>query len=289
MTRVAILYNPKSGSSKVDSKQIASLFFGLKVKLDYFSITKDLSSLDSKLKKRAYDVLVAVGGDGTVNACANFAAKHNVALGVLPAGTLNHFAKDAGIPLDLKIAAQVIAAGKTKKIDYATVDDKVYVNNASIGIYPTIVIKREKLQSKISKWPAAVIVTIVSLFSNTSKRLTIETPKARYRYKTSMLFVGNNSYQFEKLGFTNRSRLNSGKLFLYVIKDNHSLALVVSTILAFFGKKRQQKDLLLNTKGPIVVHSKKDTLNVTVDGEVLTLNTPFSFCSHPASINLIVP
>ncbi len=289
MTRLAIVYNPKSGSNKVGKRQISSLFSGLKVTIDYFSITKDLDALDRKLKKDKYAALVAVGGDGTVNACANYAAKHNVTLGVLPAGTLNHFAKDAGIPQDLQAAARVIVAGKTKKIDYAAVEDRVFVNNASIGIYPTIVIKRQKLQSKIGKWPAAIIVIIMSLFSHTSKHLTVETPHGSFNYKTSLLFVGNNSYQFDKIGFTNRSRLTSGQLFLYVINDNHPLALILSAVQAFFGKKRQQTDLLLHTKGLIVVHSKKKNLNVTVDGEVLSLKTPLTFCIHPGSINLRVP
>lgn len=289
MTRLAIVHNPKSGSNKVGTNEISLLFRDLEVQIDYFSIKKDLRTLNSKLKQHKYDVVVAAGGDGTVNACANSAAKYNVTLGVLPVGTLNHFAKDAGIPQDLKVAAEIIVDGRTKKIDYATVDGRVFVNNSSIGIYPTIVIKREQLQSKIGKWPAAIIVTLVSLFSNSSKHLAIKTPSGSFRYKTSLLFVGNNSYHLDKMGFTNRSSLNSGKLFLYVINDNHSLALIISTMQALFGKRRQQRDLLLHTKGPITVSSRENTLHVTVDGEVLTTKTPIRFCIHPGSINLRVP
>jgi diacylglycerol kinase family enzyme len=104
-----------------------------------------------------------------------------------------------------------------------------------------------------------------------------------------MLFVGNNSYHFDKIGFNNRSKLNSGKLFLYIVHDNHPLALVSSALLAFFGIRRKQMDTLLNTEGPISVHSRKVTLEVTVDGEVLILKSPINFCTHPEGMRLMVP
>jgi diacylglycerol kinase family enzyme len=289
MKHLAVVYNPKSGSSNVSAKQLTELFSNYKVKIDYYSISKDLELLSTNLKTNKYTCLVAVGGDGTVNLCANYATQFNVTLGVLPAGTLNHFAKDALIPQDLHAAAQVIIEGKTKNIDYATVEDKVFVNNASIGIYPIIVIKRQQLQTKIGKWPAAFVVTFTSLFSNNSKRISVETPNGVYKHKTSMLFVGNNSYHFDKIGFNNRSKLNSGKLFLYIVHDNHPLALVSSALLAFFGIRRKQMDTLLNTEGPISVHSRKVTLEVTVDGEVLILKSPINFCTHPEGMRLMVP
>jgi diacylglycerol kinase family enzyme len=288
-TQIAVVYNAKSGSSKVSPRQISSAFSGLKVTIDFYSISKGLEILAGKLKDKKYNILVAAGGDGTVNICANYATMYDVTLGVLPMGTLNHFSKDAGIPQDLTAAAHVIANGTVKKIDYASVDDKVFVNNASIGIYPTIVIKRESLESKLGKWPAAVLVTIASLFSNTTKHLTVDTPSASYKLKTSLLFVGNNSYQFDKIGFSNRSKLNTGKLYLYVIRDNHPLALVSSSLLTFFGFKRQQQDILQNTVGPIVVRSKKSTINVTLDGEVFTLKSPVSFSIYHRRLRLIIP
>lgn len=287
--RLAVVYNPKSGSNELNANQIQALFSGLNVEIDFFLITKDLEALNLALEDGKYGVIVACGGDGTVNTCAKYAAKHKVALGVLPAGTLNHFAKDAGLPQDLESAAKAIVQGKTIRVDCASVNDNVFVNNASIGAYPSIVTHREALESKIGKWPAAGVATIRSLVSKPTRQLSIAVPSGSFKYQTSMLFVGNNSYEFHKLGFNNRSTLNAGKLFLYVIHDNNRLAITTSALLAFFGKKRQQRDLLLNTKGPIIVNAKAGKLRVAVDGEVLSLQSPINFMIHPGLLSLRVP
>jgi diacylglycerol kinase family enzyme len=102
------------------------------------------------------DVLVAGGGDGTVSAAAAALADGDVVLGVLPLGTLNHFAKDLGIPLDLDAAAAAIVAGRTARVDVGEVNGRVFVNNSSIGLYPEIVLDRERQRRRLGrgKWPA---------------------------------------------------------------------------------------------------------------------------------------
>ncbi len=102
------------------------------------------------------DVLVAAGGDGTLTAVAAALVDTEIVLGVLPLGTLNHFAKDLGIPLELEGAAGTIVAGRTTRIDVGEVNGRVFVNNSSIGLYPEIVADRERQQRRLGrgKWPA---------------------------------------------------------------------------------------------------------------------------------------
>ncbi|HTL29718.1 MAG TPA: diacylglycerol kinase family protein, partial [Tepidisphaeraceae bacterium] len=90
-----------------------------------------------------FDCVVAGGGDGTVNAVACALIGSDVALGVLPLGTLNHFAKDLGIPIVLEEAARLICEGKSRRIDVAEVNGRLFVNNSSIGIYPHMVKRRD--------------------------------------------------------------------------------------------------------------------------------------------------
>jgi diacylglycerol kinase family enzyme len=99
------------------------------------------------------DVLVAGGGDGTVSAVAAALVDSDIVLGVLPLGTLNHFAKDLGIPLVLEAAAEAIVSGRTTRIDVGEVNGRVFINNSSIGLYPEIVRDRERQQGRGAAQP----------------------------------------------------------------------------------------------------------------------------------------
>jgi diacylglycerol kinase family enzyme len=101
------------------------------------------------------DAGVMAGGDGTISAGAGALAGGRSALGVLPFGTLNHFARDAGIPGDLDEALAVIAAGHARAVDVGQANERVFVNNASMGFYPVAVADREARQEEgARKWPA---------------------------------------------------------------------------------------------------------------------------------------
>ena len=104
----------------------------------------DISSLTARaLSEHRYPV-VAGGGDGTVNAVAGKLAGTDTALGVLPMGTLNHFAKDVGIPLNLHAAVRTLFTGQITKVDVGEVNDRVFVNNSGVGFYPHFVRQREE-------------------------------------------------------------------------------------------------------------------------------------------------
>ena len=106
-------------------------------------------------------MLVAAGGDGTVNAVAAAAIEHDLPLGVLPLGTLNHFARDLDIPPDPEGAVAVLASGEERRVDAARANDGLFLNNASLGLYATIVVQRERLQRRLgsSKWSALLRAT----------------------------------------------------------------------------------------------------------------------------------
>ena len=100
--------------------------------------------------------VVAGGGDGTVGSVAGTLAGTDRPLGVLPLGTLNHFAKDLGLPLELAGAARVVCEGREASVDVGEVNGRVFVNNSSLGLYPRIVRRRERLQARegSGKWSA---------------------------------------------------------------------------------------------------------------------------------------
>ena len=104
---------------------------------------KDCAARAADHVKQGAELIIAAGGDGTMSAVAGELAGSKARMGILPLGTLNHFARDLGIPPDLQEAAMVIAAGHTRAVDIAEVNGRTFVNNASIGLYPLMVVDRD--------------------------------------------------------------------------------------------------------------------------------------------------
>ncbi len=158
--RITALLNAGSGTGR--SAALADTVRGLLGRGDAEVEVREIApgaSVDGAIaaaKSARPDVLVAGGGDGTVSAVAAALVDSDIVLGVLPLGTLNHFAKDLGIPLLLEAAAGAIVAGRTARIDVGEVNGRVFVNNSSIGLYPEIVRDREQQQRRLGrgKWPA---------------------------------------------------------------------------------------------------------------------------------------
>jgi diacylglycerol kinase family enzyme len=286
--RMAVVYNAKSGASAVSAAQLRQAFRSYDVVLELIAITDGVDSICEKIRAKNIQLVIAAGGDGTVNAVANIVVKLQLPMGVIPAGTLNHFAKDAGIPLDIDEAAKAIVHGSPEKIDYCTVNDHVFINNSSIGTYPTTVLKRDELQPKLGKWFAATVVTVQALYHVKSTHLQFELNGKSHVFKTPLAFIGNNSYQPEKVGFANRERLTGGDLFLYVVKANRFTALLRLTVSGFLGKKNLRHGFSEMTKDSLRINSSKAKLNVAVDGEVLSLRPPLQYTMHAKSLELYI-
>src|SRR3954451_10797613 len=116
--------------------------------------TRDIATLARQAARTSEAVIVAAGGDGTIGAVAAALVGSDKILGVLPVGTLNHFAKDLKIPLDLENAVLTIAKGETAAVDVVEVNVRIFINNSSLGLYPHIVSRREAQQQRLSrgKW-----------------------------------------------------------------------------------------------------------------------------------------
>src|ERR1700736_2012902 len=135
----------------------------------------EIPELTRRAVKENSQIIVAGGGDGTVNAVTNELMGTSITLGVIPLGTLNHFAKDLHIPLDLEGAARNLIAGRAVSVDVGEVNGRIFLNNSSLGIYPRIVRQREQ-QQKIgrSKWIAFARATISVLVRYSHFRLRLQ-------------------------------------------------------------------------------------------------------------------
>jgi len=283
MKRVACVYNQSSGSA-LSADDIRDLFAAHKVTADCFDVT-DGETISQQLQGKKYEAIVAVGGDGTVNATARLAVQHSLPLGVIPAGTLNHFAKDLGLPLQAAKAVVAIVKGKLLAIDYATVNGELFINNSSIGIYPSTVLRRER-KSRLFKWPATAVAFVAALFRHHTIHAHITTPTETWEHRSPLIFVGNNEYQVEKVGFTKRETLSRGQLFLYAVQAARPMALLLLALLSLIGMRRRSTDFRSVSSGPITIKSSKASVNVAIDGEIVRLHFPLDYKLHAQGLKV---
>lgn len=239
-------------------------------------------------------VVAVGGGDGSVNAVAStlLADQHcQSALGVLPLGTLNHFAKDLNIPLTLEDAIANIASGRRLRVDSAEVNGVAFINNSSLGLYPDIVREREKQQARLGrgKWLAFTWAAMGALRRYPFLRVRLSIDGQEHWRRTPFVFIGNNPYLMSGLDIGKRSSLTEGCLSLYVCHHTGRWGLLRLALHALFGRLRQAHDFDMLTATDIHIETRKRRMRVATDGEVQLMQTPLSYRIRPASLEVIVP
>lgn len=237
------------------------------------------------------DAVVAGGGDGTLSCAAGHLAGSGRAFGILPLGTLNHLARDAGIPSDMEEAAKVVAAGHIREIDVAEVNGRVFVNNSAVGLYPDMVMLRELEQERLgrSKRMAMLSASFAAMRHFRRHRLWISAPGLETPIRTPLLFVGNNRYQVNLFGLGKRERLDEGELCLYAIRADSRLRLFWAGIRGVFGRLDQQRDFITAYVAEAEISSDRPILSLSLDGETERMDTPLRYRIRPKALRLIVP
>jgi YegS/Rv2252/BmrU family lipid kinase len=235
--------------------------------------------------------VIAGGGDGTINAVASTLVGTDRPLGVLPLGTLNHFAKDLRIPLDLDGAVKVCLDNHAARVDVGEVNGRIFLNNSSLGLYPSIVHQREMQQERLGrgKWPAFFWATLAVLRRYPFMDVRLSTDEKEFRRRTPFIFIGNNEYQMEGLRLGERSCLDAGLLSLTVAHRTGRLGLLRFALRALFGGLRNEKDLDALCTREVWVETKRSHLRVATDGEVTMMNTPLHYRVRPGALRVLVP
>jgi len=238
------------------------------------------------------DALVAAGGDGTIGTAAAAVAGTEVALGILPLGTLNHFARDAGIPLDLGEAVAAIAGGRTRQVDVAEVNGRVFINNSAVGLYPRLVREREAQQKHLgrSKRVAMASAALRTLWRFRHHRLAIRIAGREGAIETPLLFVGNNRYETGLLSLGKRERIDRGELCLYAPLARSAWQFVAISLRALLGRPDEQADFLtVDGIQAAEIDSARPRLMVATDGEAQPMDTPLRYRVRAGALKLLVP
>jgi diacylglycerol kinase family enzyme len=234
--------------------------------------------------------VAAGGGDGTVNAVAGALAGTDAALGVLPMGTLNHFAKDAGIPLDLEDAVRNFFTGQVVKVDVGEVNGRVFVNNSGIGVYPHIVREREAQQRHGHRKSVAFVIAVGAVLRRYARlrvRLHLSEAEALARL-TPFLFVGNNKYEVAGLEIGRRLSLTSGRLWVCTAPRAARRNLIAMAWRTLTDRVSEHE---LNTieVEEFWVDAATPRISVSTDGEVSLMTAPLHYRIRPGALGVVVP
>lgn len=289
-----VLLNARSGTRRRDAARDIRREFearGIRASVREFDDGADIAAAARRAVADGAQVVAAGGGDGTVSAVAGALVGSNAALGVLPLGTLNHFAKDMGVPLDLGEAIDAICGGRLRRIDVGRVNGRVFVNNASLGLYSRVIRYRERLTEGLghSKWLAFAWAawTVLRRHPFLQVRLTVAGEAVACR--TPLVFIGNNSYELDGLHLGARQCLDAGHLSVHVVAGSGRRGILMLALRALLGRLRGAPDFATFCAPHVEVQTKRRHIMVATDGEVSSMETPLVFTIEPRALAVMTP
>ncbi len=293
MIDVAVILNPASGSAGRDTAdRIVELFAAEGRVATVLAAGRDRTVADQARAavEAGCRVAVAAGGDGTVTTVAAAVLGRDIPLGVLPMGTLNHFAKDLGLPLELAEAVRVVAQGTVRRVDVGQVNGRVFLNNSSIGVYPRVVELRRRWESTgLGKWVAALWASLVVLRRRPFMGVRIRIAEATVVRLTPFVFVGNNEYRMVGLQAASRESLTGGRLALCVMHASLRRSLLVLAGQVLLRGVNQVRELELFLVSEATVETRRRRLQVSLDGELAVLASPLEYRILAMALPVIGP
>lgn len=266
--------NPASGSADADrARRIRAA--AEERGLDFLELVPTLdvrADVRSRID-RGERAFIAAGGDGTIHAvCQGLVATEGV-LGVLPVGTWNHFARDLDLPLDWEKALEIALEGEIRQVDVGRINDRFFLNNLSLGLYPEIVRHRERLRSD-GKWRAYWKASRLAMKNYPHVAISIETPHRLESIRTHVFMVSVNPYQLDQPGvLAPRKTLDGGFLSVYWL-PHMAKPQFISTLAKYLRGRVAEGGIRSLQTTQVKVQSSRPTVRVGVDGELHDFTTP---------------
>lgn len=243
--------------------------------------------------------VVAVGGDGTLNAVAQAAHATGCAMGVVPQGTFNYFARTHGIPVDPTEAVHLLLRAAPVPVQVAGVNDRVFLVNASLGLYPDLLEDREAYKARFgrSRWVAFLAGCATLLRAQRRLRVHIEMGGTVRDVQTLTLFVGNNRLQLQQLGAEPEDTIDGtpgdGSMAALMLRPIGTLSMIGLMLHGAMGRlgeaagveRFEFQHMVVN---PTLPQGRRG-VKVAFDGEVTTLHAPLDFRVLARPLYLMAP
>jgi diacylglycerol kinase family enzyme len=260
---------------------------------DVESCSADL--LDQRIQRAVNDGadrVVIAGGDGTIAKAAGALVGQKTALAIVPGGTLNHFARDHGIPVDLTKAAEISANGETTTTDVATVNGRVFLNTSSVGAYVVFVRTRERLERHLGYRIATVIAALRLLGRVRPFTVEMKLDGQPRRYRSALVFVGVGERELQLPSIGKRAENGRRGLHVIVVRGGTWARLVAAGLVAAFrGNDAIKREQLADSYvvDECRIEFRRRVGRVSVDGEIIEMSSPLAYRIERDALRLVVP
>jgi len=284
----ALIINLKSGGGKAERFDLAGEARRRGIEPIVLQPGDDLLELAESAIARGAEVIGMAGGDGSQALVATVAARREVAHVCIPAGTRNHFALDLGLDRDDVVGAlDAFTDGVERRIDLARVNDRVFVNNASLGVYAKVVQSEAYRDAKRETWTNM----LPELLGPDAEAIDLEftAPDGTSCNDAPLVLVSNNPYELTHLsGAGTRERIDTGMLGIVAARVRSSADVSKLVALELVGQVGRFRGLLSWSAQEFEVRSS-GPVEVGLDGEALVLDPPLRFASLPGALRVRLP
>lgn len=248
-----------------------------------------------QLARASGGALVAAGGDGTLNTVAQAALADDLPFGAIALGTFNYFARAQSLPLEPRAAAEAVLAPGLRPVQVGLVNGRVFLVNASLGLYPQLLADRERFKQRFGRSrPVAFVAALATiLHAGRRLRLAVETPQDSRIVVTTALVVDNNRLQLEQLGLPEARAVEAGRLVAMFVKPASTGALIALLARALLrgieGSEQVERLALRRLQVTLARGPAHAVVPLAIDGEPLRMQLPVEFTVAPRPLRLIAP
>ncbi len=290
---LCVLANPGSGRASRDTSAIdkAMAVFGPDVPLRRLTRGQTFADAVNQAIANGYTTIVAAGGDGTVTGIAQALLGTKANLAILPLGTFNFVSRGLGLSEDPEAAARAILAGHPHRISVGTVNDQLFLNNVSLGLYPRILSEREAMYARYGRFRVLAYWTVLANILRAQRRpfFRIETEDGLRDLRTPLVFIARSAYQLERFGLSGADIISDDRFAVFVARTGSRWHLMK---LAFHLARKSLvpgTDVELFSAHCMTIRTANRRPRVAFDGEKRRMLAPLEFVIQPDALSVIIP
>lgn len=296
-----VVFNAGSGHNTADDEQqvIARVFEEAGREFEFLLIEDpaqigEIARRAVQLAQTRQGVVVAAGGDGTINAVASAVLGSGCPFGVLPQGTFNYFGRANAIPQDTRAAANALMGASISPVQVGQVNGRVFLVNASVGLYPQLLEDREAWKQQLGRSRLVAFIAGMATLLQARKQLDLQIESAGEvaGFRTPTLFVGNNHLQLARVGLDEKhaDAVEHGLLTGIAVRPIGTLALFGLLLRGLLGRLGDADNVdSFSFRCLTVTPQGLKRIKVATDGETTWMKTPLVFQVASESLQLLVP
>ena len=251
----------------------------------------DVAEAAERAAVDGFSILVAAGGDGTISTVAGIARKHDLTRGVVPMGTFNFFARGLDLPEEVEAALDFVAEGEPRAIGLADINGRVFLSNASLGLYPAILAKREGIYRRWGRSRIAAHWSVLSTFLRFHRPVALEVvvDGETIRTRTPLFFAAHSTHQLDMFELRGAEDVRAGRLGLFLIPDGPRRHLLTLAVRLARHNLREGRDYDYAAGAHVEIETANRERLVARDGERERMRTPFRLSVSRGALRVIAP